>query len=127
MESDRIPPDFNTEDVSDLPTPRAQISALFQDVRSLAETEINYAKARLSYSGGIIRKAGIWAVLSLLFLVGAVIALILGLLLIVHSYWGPWVATVSIVLIFGLSAFFAALKARNMAQNLSFSENSVDD
>lgn len=104
------------------PSPVAQVQALVADVRALAEAEIDYAKARLSYSGGILRKAGIWALLAIFFLSGAVVALILGLLLIVSHYAGPWIATAVVVTIFIFAAWGAAVAARRTANNLKFDE-----
>lgn len=105
------------------PSPAEQVRALVADVRALAEAEIDYAKARLSYSGGILRKAGIWAFMAIFFLSGAIIALILGLLLILTVYLGPWVATAAVVIGFALAAWGAALAARRTANNLKFDES----
>lgn len=106
------------------PSPADQVRSLVSDVRALAEAEISYAKARLSYSGGILRKAGIWAFLAIFFLSGAIIALILGLLLILSLYLGPWIATATVVIGFTLAAWGAALVARRTANNLKFDEGS---
>ena len=92
-------------------------------MRSLAEAEWNYAKSRLSYSGGVARKAGLYALLAALALASAGVALILGILLIVSSYYGPWIATVSVVIVSGLAAFLFAISARNTARNLNFTED----
>jgi Putative Actinobacterial Holin-X, holin superfamily III len=102
------------------PSPAEQVRTLIGDVRALAEAEIDYAKARFSYSGGIIRKAGLWALLAIFFLSGAIIALILGLLLIIAAYFGPWVATVTVVAVFALAAWGSAIYARKTANNLRF-------
>ena len=102
------------------PSPTEQVRTLVDDVRALAAAEIDYAKARLSYSGGILRKAGIWAFLAIFFLSGAIVALILGLLLILSQYVGPWIATLLVVIGFALAAWGAALAARRTANNLKF-------
>ena len=107
--------------------PAEQVRTLVADVRALAEAEIEYAKARLSYSGVIIRKAGILAFLAIFFLSGAIIALILGLLLIVNHYLGPWLATASVVIVFALAAWGAGLAARRTANNLRFDDSATDD
>lgn len=123
MSNNPIPPeDQDTE----TPSPRAQISGLVSDVRTLAEAEWQYAKARLSYSGGIMRKAGIYAIAAILALSAAAIALVIGLLLIVASYWGLWIATALVVLLFSLSAYMLAVMARNTARNLRFAEDNHD-
>ena len=109
------------------PSPAEQVRTLVADVRALAEAEIDYAKARLSYSGGIIRKAGIWAFLAIFFLSGAIIALILGLLLILNHYIGPWLATAIVVVGFALAAWGAGLAARRTANSLKFDEGEGHD
>lgn len=119
MEKDTPP--ANTDD-QEPPSPVAQVQALVADVRALAEAELDYAKARLSYSGGILRKAGIWALLAIFFLSGAVVALILGLLLIVSHYAGPWIATAVVVTVFIFAAWAAAVVARRTANNLKFDD-----
>lgn len=105
------------------PSPTEQVRTLVADVRALAASEIEYAKARLSYSGGIIRKAGILALLAIFFLSGAIIAFILGLLLILNHYVGPWWATAIVVVSFTLAAWGAGSTARRTANNLKFDES----
>jgi Flp pilus assembly protein TadB len=121
MTENSIPP--NTDET---PSPREQISGLVSDVRTLAEAEWEYARARLSYSGGVVRKAGIYALLSILALSSAGIALVLGILLIIASYFGPWVATIAVVLVFIFVAYLLAISARKTARNLSFAEDDLD-
>ena len=123
MDKNSIPPIVHDDEA---PSPREQIAALVSDVQSLAQTEWDYAKARLSYSGGVARKAGLYAFLAIVALSSAGVALILGVLLIVASYFGPWVATVSVVIMSGLAAFLFAIIARNTARNLSFTEDDGD-
>lgn len=106
----------------EVPSPREQIAGLVGDVRGLALAEWDYAKARLSYSGGVVRKAGIYAVLAVLAVSAAMIALVLGLLLIVASYFGPWVGTFAVVIAFVLIAALFGLAARKTAQKLRFDE-----
>ena len=120
MENESIPLIGQNDDD---PSPRDQIAGLVRDVQSLAQAEWDYAKARLSYSGGVARKAGLYALLAIVALSSAGVALILGLLLIVTSYYGPWIATASIVILSSLAAFLFAISARNTARNLSFPED----
>jgi Putative Actinobacterial Holin-X, holin superfamily III len=124
MNKDSIPPIVLDDDA---PSPRAQIAGLVSDVQSLAQAEWDYAKKRLSYSGGVARKAGIYALLAILALSSAAIALVLGILLIIASYWGPWIATASVVFVSGLAAILFAVSARNTARNLTFTEDDGDD
>ena len=123
MDKDSIPPIVQDDDA---PSPRDQIAGLVSDVQSLAQAEWDYAKARLSYSGGIARKAGLYALLAIVALSSAGVALILGTLLIVASYFGPWIATASVVILSCLAAFLFAISARNTARNLSFTEDDGD-
>lgn len=109
------------------PSPAEQVRTLVADVRALAEAEIDYAKARLSYSGGIIRKAGIWALLAIFFLSGAIIALILGLLLILTALVGPLLSTFIVVVGFTMAAVVAGIVARRTANNLKFDEDPNHD
>lgn len=124
MTKDSIPPETVTEDA---PSPRAQIAGLVSDVRQLAEAEWEYARARLAYSGGVARKAGLYAVLAFLFVFSAVIALVFGTLLIIATYWGPWAATGITVVFFAGLATLLALRARATARNLSFPESQSDE
>lgn len=120
MTKDSIPPETSAEDA---PSPRAQIAGLVSDVRELAEAEWEYARARLSYSGGVVRKAGIYALAAVLLVSSAAIALVLGTLLIIASYWGPWAATGITVTVFMSAAWLFAIRARATARNLSFADD----
>ncbi len=107
---------------ADPPSPGAQLAGLVYDVRKLAEAELEYARARLSYSGGVMRKAGLYALLAVLAISAAAIALVLGILLIIATYWGPWAAMGITVALFSGLAYFLAIRARATARNLSFAE-----
>ncbi len=124
MENDSIPPIVHEDEA---PSPRAQIAGLVSDVQQLAQAEWDYAKARLSYSGGVARKAGIYALLAIVTLSATAISLVVGILLIISSYWGPWIATASVVLVFGVATVLFAISARNIARNLTFAEDDRDD
>ena len=123
MDKDSIPPIVQNDEA---PSPRDQVAGLFSDVQSLAQAEWDYAKARLVYSGAVARKAGLYALLAIVALSSAGVALILGILLIVSNYFGPWVATASVVITSCLAAFLFAISARNTARNLSFNEDDRD-
>jgi Putative Actinobacterial Holin-X, holin superfamily III len=123
MDDDQPPPFSEVACENEAQSPRAQIAGLVTDVRNLAEAEWEYARARLSYSGGVVRKAGIYALLAILAVSGASIALILGIMMIIASYWGPWLATVITVIVFSIVALLFAVRARATARNLSFSND----
>jgi uncharacterized membrane protein YqjE len=126
MDMNQPPHPSEQDDDRDPPSPRAQIAGLVSDVRELAEAEWEYARARLTYSGGVVRKAGIYALLAVLAISAAAFALVLGTLLIIASYWGPWAATGITVVVFSLTAYLLALRARATAKNLSFAERDDD-
>ena len=110
MEKDSIPAEPVEQEAS---SPAEQVTALFGEVRSLA-------------AAGLMRKAGLLALLSLLALSGAAMALILGLLLIVSSYFGPIVATLAVVTTFTVATWALGISARNTARNLKFDEDASD-
>lgn len=99
-----------------------QIAALILDGRELVQTELAYYKGRINYSGELVKRAGLWASVALFCLFGAVIALILGILLIIAHYAGPIVATISVTLAFICAAIIFALYARANARKLAFPE-----
>jgi hypothetical protein len=126
MDMNQPSPPFEQDENSDPPSPRVQIAGLVSDVKELAEAEWEYARARLSYSGGVVRKAGLYALFAILAVSAAAFALVLGILLIITSYLGPWAATGITVSVFALTAYLLALRARSTARNLSFAETDND-
>lgn len=116
MTEDNIPPVAPPEPLA----PSAQIAGLVQDVKMLALAELDYARARLAYSGTIAKQAGIYAVLALMMIGSACIALVLGTLLILNSYWGPWAATFGTVVLFVIIASALALRAKAISKKLDF-------
>jgi Putative Actinobacterial Holin-X, holin superfamily III len=109
---------------TDMPQPsaREQLVMLVQSGRKLIEAEIEYIRGRLNYSGQIVKQAGLLGALSLFSLFGAVIALILGLLLILSSYIGPEIATLAVTITFASFALLFALLARRSARKLAMPE-----
>jgi hypothetical protein len=121
MSKDDIPPDSMIEtELAEAASPRAQLTGLVDDVRSLARAEWDYIVARLSYSGGVAKRAGVYALLALMLLGGASVALILGTMLIIAHHLGPLAATIITVLVFTVLALLFALRARSIASELSF-------
>ena len=119
MEKNLPPADVTASEPA---SPLAQVRDLIDEVRGLAEAEVAYAKARISYSGGILRKAGLFALLAFLCFSAAIVALVLGLLLIAASFWGPLVATLIIVSLLVVATVGSALYARKTARKLKFEE-----
>jgi Flp pilus assembly protein TadB len=105
---------------------RDQLTMLIQSGRKLIDAEIEYLRGRMVYSGQIVKQAGLLGALSLFSIFGAVIALILGLLLIVTSYLGPVIGTIAITLAFAALALLFALLARRSARKLAMPELSED-
>jgi Putative Actinobacterial Holin-X, holin superfamily III len=124
MTKDSIPPEIPTEEP---PSPREQIAGLVSDVRELAEAEWEYARARLSYSHGVVRKTGVLALFSILAMSSAGVALVLGTLLILSSYIGPGAATAVTVVVFVVVSVLLAVLARGTARNLRFTESDRDE
>jgi Flp pilus assembly protein TadB len=106
------------EDIS----PRDHVAQIFSDVRILAYAELSYYKARIAYARTVAKWTGLFASLSMFALFGAVVALILGLLLVLAQFIGPLAATICITagfLVIGL--FFGFLAYRN-SQKFYFPE-----
>ena len=116
MTEEQIPPETSADPVA----PRAQIAGLIEDVKALAQAEIDYARARLSYSGAIAKRAGLFALLAFMVFGSACIALVIGTMLIIDHYWGPWAATIITVLSFALIALLLGLRAQAIAKRLDF-------
>jgi hypothetical protein len=113
--------DQNKTDISQ-PSAREQLTMLVQSGRQLIESEIAYIQGRMIYSGQIVKQAGLLGALSLFSLFGAVIALILGILLVISSYIGPEIATLAVTISFAACALLFALLARRSARKLAMPE-----
>jgi hypothetical protein len=118
--------DQNQTDISQ-PSAREQLTMLVQSGRQLIEAEIEYIQGRMIYSGQIVKQTGLLGALSLFSLFGAVIALILGILLVISSYMGPEIATLAVTISFAACAFLFALLARRSARKLAMPELSPPD
>lgn len=78
---------------SDDPSIKSQIDGLVDDVRKLAEAEIEYYRVKLSVNMEATKTVLVlFSVAAIVGIIGAV-ALILGILLILSHYWGPVAAT----------------------------------
>ncbi len=101
---------------------REQVARLVGDFRVMANAEVNYYRARLSYSAGIAKWTSLFVALALFSLSGAIIALILGLLLALSQTIGFLAATLCMTVGFILIAVLFAMIARNNVRKLSFPE-----
>lgn len=106
---------------------REHIEQLVDDVRVLASTEIDYYRSRLFYSAGVAKWSGLFAVLALASLLGAMMAIILGLLMALAKVIGFLLATLVIALAFlGAAGGFAWL-SRERIRSLRFPEITGED
>ncbi|MEP7350823.1 MAG: phage holin family protein [Sphingorhabdus sp.] len=110
------------DDMTDPLPASEQLVRLVEDFRVMAEAEISYYRARLSYSAGVAKWTSLFVALALFSLFGAVVALILGLLLALAEVIGFLGATFCLTVGFVLVAALFAWVARNKVRKLSFPE-----
>lgn len=72
---------------------KGQIDGLVQDVRKLAEAELEYYRVKLSVNMQATKTILILFSVAVIVGVTGAVALILGILLILSHYWGPVAAT----------------------------------
>jgi hypothetical protein len=106
---------------------RTQIAQLAGDVRQMLDAEMRYYRTRLEYTRGVVTRAAGFGVVALVALLGAAIALVVGILLILSIALGPISATIITVISFSVIAAFCAYKARNWVQKVNFPEIQKDD
>ena len=115
-------PDIVDADIS----ARDQATNLLSDFRSLASAEFDYYRARFAYSRSVAKWTGIYVVMALFMLFGAVVALILGILLSLSAAIGPVWATLAVTLTFIAATAIFAILARRSSRNFSFPELGED-
>lgn len=101
-------------------TPREHLTRLADDVRQLAAVELDYYRSRLFYSASVAKWSGLFAVIALASLFGAIVAIILGLLMALASVLGFLLATLVMALAFLSLALLFAWLARRRIRDLSF-------
>lgn len=106
---------------------RTQIAQLTDDVRQLLDAEMRYYRVRFDYTRGVVTRAAGFGAVALGALLGAGIALIVGILLILSDSIGPIAATAITVLSFAMIGAFCGFKARNWVQKVHFPEIQKDD
>lgn len=72
---------------------KSQVTGLIEDVRILAHAEIEYYRAKLSVNMAATKRVVALAGIAIIFGSMAIIALILGILLVLSDYVGPLAAT----------------------------------
>ncbi len=71
----------------------SQVTGLIEDVRILARAEVEYYRAKLSVNMAATKRVVALAGIAILFGSMAIIALILGILLVLSDHFGPMAAT----------------------------------
>lgn len=107
--------------------PRSQITQLAHDVRQVVDAEMRYHRARFDYTRSVVTRAAGFGVIAGVALLGAGMALIVGILLILSEIFGPIAATAITVFIFGIIGVFCGFKARKWVQKVHFPEIQKDD
>lgn len=110
-------------DEAEAKTLSSQFTDLIDDVRILAYTEVEYYRAKLSVNLAATKRILLLFGIGLIFGTMAIIALILGVLLVLSEYLGPMAAT---GIVTGAALLIAALLMRmaiKRARKLPLDEN----
>ncbi|CAO1652405.1 phage holin family protein [Parasphingorhabdus sp. NYA22] len=102
---------------------KSQVTGLIEDVRILAHAEVDYYRAKLSINMAATKRVVVLAGVAIISGSTAIIALILGLLLILSDYLGPIAAT---AIVTGAALLIAAITmgmAIKRAKRLPLDEN----
>jgi len=113
-------------DVQEEGVVKSQLTTLVTDFRSLAAAELEYIKVRAAYSGRIAKWTGIYVVLALVAISGALIIIALGSLQLLAAQIGLLAATIAISLGLILFAIICARLARRSALKLVFKHSESD-
>jgi len=110
-------------DEAESKTLKSQVTGLIEDVRILAHAEVEYYRAKLSINMAATKRVVVLAGVAIISGTTAIIALILGLLLILSDYLGPIAAT---AIVTGAALLVAAITMRmatKRAKKLPLDEN----
>ncbi|WP_321324190.1 phage holin family protein [uncultured Parasphingorhabdus sp.] len=107
MDDERLSEDSATAfaDEADAKSLKSQITGLIDDVRVLAHAEMEYYRAKLSVNMAATKRIVTLAGIGIIFGIMAIIALILGILLVLADHVGPLAAT---AIVTGLTLLVAA-------------------
>ncbi len=121
--------EFDEMDAEEQGVVKSQLTTLVTDFRSLAAAELEYIKVRAAYSGRIAKWTGIYIILALVAVSGALIIIALGSLQLLAEQIGLLAATIAISAGLILFAVLCARLARRSALKLVFkhSESEIDD
>ncbi len=101
---------------------KEDVSQLALDFRQLVSAEMRYYQARLKYSTTVAKWTGIYLAMALFALFGTAVAVILGLLLVFSTWFGPVIATLIVSLSFGAIGIIFAMLARQSTKKFKFAE-----
>ncbi len=107
LDDERLSEDSATAfaDEADAKSLKSQITGLIDDVRVLAHAEMEYYRAKLSVNMAATKRIVTLAGIGIIFGIMAIIALILGILLVLADHVGPLAAT---AIVTGLTLLVAA-------------------
>ncbi|MEP2102339.1 MAG: phage holin family protein [Parasphingorhabdus sp.] len=91
-EGETVQTDAPVSSTDDKPL-KLQVSDLVDDVRKLAEAEIEYYRVKLSVNMAATKTVLVLFSVAIILGITTMVALILGILLILSHYWGPVAAT----------------------------------
>lgn len=125
MDEERLSDDAATSfaDEAEPKSLKSQVTGLIEDVRILAHAEVEYYRAKLSINMAATKRVVVLAGVAIISGTTAIIALILGLLLILSDYLGPIAAT---AIVTGAALLVAAITmgmAIKRAKRLPLDEN----
>ncbi len=101
---------------------RQQLKIVASDVRALFDSEISYYKARISYTSKVAKWTGVYLLISACAFFGAVVASILGALLIAASFIGPFWGVICVVTVSLIVSIAFALLARSKSRDFLLPE-----
>ncbi|MEO9633827.1 MAG: phage holin family protein [Parasphingorhabdus sp.] len=95
MDDERLPEDMTAPvaDETDAKSLSSEVSGLIEDVRVLAHAEVEYYRTKLTVNMAATKRLLTLFAVAIIFGTMAIIALILGALLVLSDYFGPLAAT----------------------------------
>lgn len=105
---------------------RQQLKNVAEDIRILLDSELQYYKSRFAYTRTVAKRTGMLILISVCAFFGAIMACIIGALLIASSYFGPIMGTAAVCITSLLVAAIFALLARHQSRNFLLPEIDMD-
>ncbi|MEP0095730.1 phage holin family protein [Parasphingorhabdus sp.] len=95
LDDERLPEDMTAPvaDETDAKSLSSEVSGLIEDVRVLAHAEVEYYRTKLTVNMAATKRLLTLFAVAIIFGTMAIIALILGALLVLSDYFGPLAAT----------------------------------